>query len=148
VSAIKYGTVVRDILETVDLLHVSLISMQNNYPLLKLLNIANTCRQVVNRLSDLVSDPILFAGSFAEYYLRFLRELLVDEKRAVENVKYAMGGGIPSVVRACENEREKIFEAKHVFRVVATELSAFLHIHNGSGSCPGIFHVKGVELTE
>ncbi|KXN88463.1 hypothetical protein AN958_07302 [Leucoagaricus sp. SymC.cos] len=129
---IKYGAVVRDILEEVDLLHMSLISMQNSHPLPDVLELTNSCRQVVSRLSDIVSDPILFAGSFTEYYIHFLREFLVDEDRAIENVRYALAGGIPSIVQACEKEREKIIEAKHVFRAASAELCKFLYTHDGT----------------
>ncbi|KAF5348449.1 hypothetical protein D9756_009555 [Leucocoprinus leucothites] len=128
--ALKYGEVVHDILETVDLLHMSLISLQNTHPLLEVLELANNCRRVVNRLSESISDPILFAGPFAEYYLHFLRLSSVDENRAVANIRFAMGGGIPSVIQACENLREKIIEAKRVFRIAAAELSRFLLAHD------------------
>ncbi|KXN88460.1 hypothetical protein AN958_07299, partial [Leucoagaricus sp. SymC.cos] len=128
---IKYGAVVRDILE-VDLLRMSLISMQNSHPLPDVLELTNGCRQVVSRLSDIVLDPILFAGSFTEYYLHFLREFLVDEDRTISNVRYALAGGIPSIVQACEKEMERIIEVKHVFRAASAERCKFLHTHDGT----------------
>lgn len=128
--ASSYGQAVHEILETVDLLHMSLISLQNTHPLLEVLQLANSCRSAINRLCDSISEPILFAGPFAEYYLHFLRELLVDENRAVANIRFAMGGGIPSVIQACEKEREKIIEAKQVFRSSAAELGRFLLVHD------------------
>jgi len=128
--AVRYGEVVRETLETVDLLHMSLISLQNTHPLLEVLQLANNCRSAISRLCDSISEPILFAGPFAEYYLHFLRELLVDENRAVANIRFAMGGGIPSVIQACEKERGKIIEAKQVFRSSAAELNRFLLVHD------------------
>ncbi|KXN92925.1 hypothetical protein AN958_08330 [Leucoagaricus sp. SymC.cos] len=116
--------------EEVDLLYMSLISMQNSHPLPEVLELTKSCRQVVSRLSDIVLDPILFAGSFTDYY--FLREFLVDEDRAIENVRYALAGGIPSIVQACEKERERIIEAKHVFRAASAERCKFLHTHDGT----------------
>jgi hypothetical protein len=139
---VKYGAVIRDTLEMVDLLHMSLISMQNGHPLLEVLQFANNCRHAVNRLSDFISHPILFAGSFAEYYLHFLREFSVDEDRALENVRYALAGGIPSVIQACENEREKIIETKHVFRTAAADLTRFLREHHRTGAWSASFLVK------
>ncbi|KAF9445126.1 hypothetical protein P691DRAFT_676280 [Macrolepiota fuliginosa MF-IS2] len=123
---IKYGSVVREILEMVDLLHMSLISMQNTHPLLEVLELANNCRQVVTRLSDLMTDPILFAGSFAEYYLNFLKDFQLGRGCAVDNIRYALGGGIPSIIRACEGERSRIAEAKKVYGGAVKELSALV----------------------
>lgn len=131
--AVKYGAVVRETLETVDLLHMSLIAMQNTHPLMEVLDLANNCRQAVNLLSESISDPILFAGSFAEYYLRFLKEFWVDRDRVLENIRYALGGGIPSIVNACEKERKRISDAKGVFEGAARELDTFLRDHDGTG---------------
>ena len=50
-----------------------------------------------------------------------------------------MGGGIPSIIQACENEREKIIEAKHVFRSSAAELGRFLLVHDKTGAPPKAF---------
>jgi hypothetical protein len=120
-------------LELVDLLHMTLIAMQDIHPLLEVLELANKCRRVVNNLIESVSAPILFAGSFAGYYLSFLKKFRVDWDAATENVKYALGGGIPSIMHACRSERESIDGAKDVFKNVIRDLLVILDEHNGRG---------------
>lgn len=112
---------------------MSLISMRNSHPLLEVLELANNCKQVVNQLSDFIMDPVLFAGSFAEYYLKFLKEFQADRRSAVENIRFALGGGIPSVVQACERVRVRIVDARRVYDRAVRELDAFLHDQGETG---------------
>lgn len=134
--ATKYGAAVQDTLQTVEILRLKLLSMQDTLSSLEVVGLANDCKQTIDQLCGVVTDPILFDGLFAKYYLKFLKELQNDQESAADNVRYALGAGIPGIMRTCEEERRRVTSARKVLRGAVDTLETFLRDHQDAGGHP------------
>lgn len=110
--------------------------MQNTHSSLEVVRLANDCRQTIDELCGVVPDPILFDGLFAKYYLKFLKDLQDDQESAAENVRYALGAGIPGIMRTCEEERRRVTSARKVFSGAVENLETFLRNRQDAGRHP------------